>query len=254
MRDSNYSLDHLRSILIEINAEALHETAEHPHRKPLAPFVTISRQTGAGAADLAEKLAERLNASDKTARAWMSWDRELVERVAADHHLSKDLVQNLGEPGQGWLTDFLAGLSSSSDTSLEESGVYHLVTKLIATIAAAGKAIIVGRGGVFVTRGLPGGIHVRLVAPMEKRIEEIARRTKGTQSQAARYVHAADAARRAFYHRYWPKGSIEPETFTVTFNSAELTVEQMVDCLAEWINKLTARAEASTVAEKAIAS
>ena len=40
----------------------------------------------------------------------------------------------------------------------------------VRALAEVGRVIIVGRGGVFITRDLPGGIHVRLVAPREWRV------------------------------------------------------------------------------------
>jgi cytidylate kinase len=74
-------------------------------------------------------------------------------------------------------------------------------------------------------------LHVRLVAPLEMRIDAMQRRLKVSHEHAARYVHAADAARRAFYHRYWPHEALDPESFTITLNAGALTVEKMVEAL-----------------------
>ena len=52
------------------------------------PFVTISRQAGAGGWTLAQELAAALNIPERNeARRWTSWDRELVEKVADDHQI-----------------------------------------------------------------------------------------------------------------------------------------------------------------------
>jgi len=41
-------------------------------------------------------------------------------------------------------------------------------------LLSAGHTIIVGRGGNLVSRRLPGGIHIRLTAPLEVRVKRMA--------------------------------------------------------------------------------
>lgn len=238
------SLDQLREILIEIQAEALHEGRRAGPAEGPPPFITISRQTGVNASELAAQLAHRLTELDPEKRAWATWDKELVERVAADHQLSKELVDALGQPGHSWLSEFMSTLLPFGEP-IEEAGIYHRVVKTIAMLATAGRAIIVGRGGAFITRRLPGGLHVRLVAPLEARIEAMEHRLQVSHEHAARYVHAADAARRAFYHRYWPKESLDPDSFTITLNAAELSIEKMVDALVPLVGATKAPAAVS---------
>lgn len=84
-----------------------------------------------------------------------------------------------------------------------------------------------GRGGVFITGDLPGGVHVRLVAPHQQRVEATARRLGVPPDEAARWVHEADRNRAIFYRRYWPYKHLVPETFTVTLNTAGLSEDQM---------------------------
>ncbi|HTL31029.1 MAG TPA: cytidylate kinase-like family protein [Tepidisphaeraceae bacterium] len=229
-----FPIEVLRGLLADVHSEALHETSPHAAAAPPAAFITISRQTGAGASTLAEQLVPRLNALDHEHRPWSSWDRELVEKIAIDHQLSRDLVENLGQPGQSWVTDFLAGLKLSGP-AMEEAGVYHRVIKTVRALATAGRVILVGRGAVFVTKGMPGGIHVRLVAPIDQRIDEIATRLAVSREDAARYVRAADAARRSFYMHYWPNQSLEAESFSVTFNTAVLSLEQISNAIISLI-------------------
>jgi hypothetical protein len=60
---------------------------EEAARLPPQPFVTISRQAGAGGRTLAKALAERLTEIDPSDRPWAAWDGELVEKVAAEQRI-----------------------------------------------------------------------------------------------------------------------------------------------------------------------
>jgi cytidylate kinase len=203
-----------------------HEAAAVPPR----PFITISRQTGANGRAIAERLVERLNTrrADE-APVWTCWDRELVEKVAADHHLSTRLIEEIEETKLSWLSELLAGISS--DSNEDPFRVYHRVAATILALAEAGHVIIVGRGAAFVTRRKPGGIHVRLVAPFAHRAAEIAKRMNLRPEKAAAHVRLADEARAAFYRAHWPGDSLLPESFTITLNTAEIAVEQTVECI-----------------------
>src|SRR5690348_3164800 len=136
-RFSEQSLEHLRHVLIEIQAEALHEGRHARGPEGPAPFITISRQTGVGASELAEQLTRRLTELDPEKRPWTTWDKELVERVAADHQLSKELVDALGQPGHSWLSEFMSSLLPFGEGGMEEAGVYHRVAETIAMLATA---------------------------------------------------------------------------------------------------------------------
>jgi len=109
--------------------------------------------------------------------------------------------------------------------------VYRQVAATIKAIARVGRAVIVGRGAVFVTRGMPGGVHIRLVAPLESRVRHMARIKSLGESEAMAAVHETDEARDDFYKRFFPNESLGPETFTLTINTAQVSEDQMVKCI-----------------------
>jgi cytidylate kinase len=204
--------------------------SNEPHAIP--PFVTISRQAGAGAKPLATHLAERLNSLAGESCPWTSWDRELVEKVAADHHLSRELIESLTEHSRSWLDRVMADVSSSAASQMpDDFRVYHRVAETIRAVAQAGRAIIVGRGGMCVTRDMPGGLHVRLIAPFEHRVKEFARRNSIARAEAENAVRRIDRGRERFYRQFFPTGRLSPEHFSVTFNTSRLSEAQIVEAL-----------------------
>jgi hypothetical protein len=180
-------------------------------------------------------LADRLNAADPSDRLWTVWDGELVEKVSREQKIPVSVVESLdvGVRRRTAFQDFLASLSAagSGDGDLDEFQVFRRVARTARELARAGRAIIVGRGGVYATSDLPGGVHVRLVAPLEERIARMARLLKCGEAAAAREVATLDRYRESFHRRYWGDKALLPEIFTITLNGAQMTDEQMVECV-----------------------
>ncbi len=204
------------------------------HAAPL--FLTVSKQPGVDAGSFSHRLAQRL--TEVTGANWFAWDRELIEKVSVEHGIAKDVLERIEERPLSWIDRLLQDFSFSDDTP-EAIGLradkYVMVT--IRALAMAGHAIIVGRGGVFVTEGMPGGIHLALVAPLEDRIKYIAGRDKLSGQKAAEYITEIEHNRAMLYRQYWPKKRIAPETFALTLNCARLSADEMEECVLAIIRK-----------------
>jgi hypothetical protein len=208
--------------------QTLHGAARGGGPRPPAPFVTISRQAGAGGRSFAKELARRLNERDPGDLPWTVWDNELVERVAAEHHLPLDRVMAMEDERPSWLETALGSLAATRATA-DEPTVFRRVAATIRALAELGRVVIVGRGSAFVTADMPGGVHVRLVAPQDRRIDRAARSMAVSPAIAADWVRDTDAAREAFYRRHFPGRPLTPENFTATFNTAAESNDRLVD-------------------------
>jgi hypothetical protein len=210
---------------------------QHPQEaptgaRPRGSFITISRQDGAGGRSLAIELVGRLNEIDPGELPWTVWDNELVERVAAEYRLPPARVAALEDERPSWLEETLGNLSiGSAQAYPDELTVYHRVAMTIRALAEMGRVVIVGRGAVFVTRDLPRGVHVRLVAPVEFRVAATARTLGISPEAAGDWVKEKDRSREAFYRRHWPKRPLLPESFTMTLNTGVLSIPQQRDAV-----------------------
>jgi hypothetical protein len=193
------------------------------------PFVTISREGGAGGRTIGNLLVQRLNELDPGDPPWSLWDKALVEKVANDHHISQELIESLESSHKPWMQEFLSTLSMQGD--LAEVRVYRGVAATIRTLALHGRVVVVGRGGAFITRQMPGGVHLRLIAPMDFRVATMARQLNITRDAAAEHVRQLDREREAFYKRYWPKEVCSPQAFTLTINTAHADENRVVECV-----------------------
>jgi cytidylate kinase len=219
-------MDRLRTIAAMIQSGS-HDELQNEGDGP-RPFITIARQAGAGGHSLMERLLERLRDKDGRDPQWSGYDRELIDRVAEEHGIHQALVERLENEPRNWLDELFVGLSADALTYSELS-LARKVAQTIRGLAERGRCIIVGRGGVFVTRGMPGGVHVYLVAPREDRIRRMKRQLGVTEHEAARHVDELDQNRQAFYERYFPLQPLRPETFTLTINTSLLDDDRIVD-------------------------
>jgi cytidylate kinase len=221
--------DHARPIMGAIRTVSMKPGALKPTSVPVLPFVTIARQPGIDAEMIAAKLVEALNISDHGEVPWTCWDRELVEKIATTHHLDKALIDKLDESSHSWLLDMLSSLSfTDTSGSADEERVYSRVKTTIRALAQAGRVVIVGRAGVLITRDLPWGVHINLVAPMRDRVEAYAKRMEIIPERAVAHIREREQNRQAFYKRHWPKDLVQAETFTLTINTHGISSDAVV--------------------------
>lgn len=204
----------------------------------VVPFITISRMAGAGGRSLARALEARLNSMPASQRRiprdWQSFDRDLIERIAADHEISAYLLDSIEDRGRNWVLDLFREMSGHN-SSVVEAAAYRKVAESIAALAGAGHTIMVGRGSAFITAHMPGGIHVLIIAPHAHRVTHMAHERNISESEADRLVRQIDQNRADFYRDHWPGKTYGPESFTLTLNSARLSDEQMADAVAALI-------------------
>ena len=213
--------------------------ASQPNAGEAAPFVTISRESGAGGWSLGRMLADHLNQITPTGPAWRAFDRELVEKVAADSNISEELIASLGEKHHSWIEDLFAGLSDVNKSEpATEYVIFRRIAQTIRALSKTGRVIIVGRGGAYITRGMPGGIHLRIVAPIDFRVAEMSRKFKLAHSAAAARVRELDHNREQFVRRYFPSQPRPEDIYSMLLNSAKLGEQAMVECVAAAVREI----------------
>jgi hypothetical protein len=77
----------------------------------------------------------------------------LIEKVAADHHVSQSLIDAAMEGRvRCWFQELLDGppWARAEGANLDEYQIYCRVALTVRTLASAGRVVLVGRGGVYV--------------------------------------------------------------------------------------------------------
>lgn len=208
-----------------------------PARKPATPkmAVTISRQAGCGAQVVAEKLAALLLASaPKDECPWTVFDRNLMEKVLEDHHLPARLARFIPEDRLSHLHDILHNLFEfrpPSDTLVQQT------SETILHLAELGHVILIGRAANIVTAKLPNVFHVRLVAPLEKRIEHAHRFYNLSRDAAREFIEREDQGRERYVKTYFNARIDDPLLYHMVLNTGLLSFDEAAHIIAEAVKR-----------------
>ncbi len=185
--------------------------------------VTISRQAGCGAVMIAEKLAHYLQQhAPPGAARWTVFDRELMDKVLADHNLPRYLAKFLPEDRASQIEDTLAdifGVHPPTQTVVKQTAETML------QLAELGSAILIGRAGNIVTAKLPYVLHVRLIAPLDDRIERICRDDHKTPGEARRFCLEEEQARARYVKTYFRADINDALLYHLVINTSRVGCE-----------------------------
>lgn len=108
-----------------------------------------------------------------------------------------------------------------------DSYLYNL-RRVVLTLGHQGDVIIIGRAAGHI---LPGqfGLYVRLVAPLEERIQRVAEREGLTQHAARERIREADRERAKFIRRYFARDEKDPLNYDLIINTGGKAMEAVAE-------------------------
>jgi cytidylate kinase len=194
------------------------------------PVITISRQYGSRGREIAHLLCDRLGYRyfDKDLMAQLGAEMglppdQLVDRPE-DKHQAQSLVDRLfsrminpfGDPAQ---MAFPAVLEARQQISVET------FQRLIRAAYERGQVVVMGRGGQAVLQDAPDVLHVRVVAPIEMRIQRVQEVAGVTAGEARRRLDERDAASADYVQRFYGVDPTDPTLYDLTINMRKATPE-----------------------------
>ena len=184
------------------------------------PVITVSMEPGSGGSIIAQRVAERFG---------FDWfHRDIVEKIAKTAKTRSAVVNSLEKERLSGVKDFISSLVEKHyihpDTYLK-----HLLP-VISTIAKHGRAVIVGRGANFI---LPAEdiFAVRVIAPLEKRIHDVALHHNVTTEEARRRVIQRQSRRKAFIRRTFNADISNPIHYDLTINTGKMSIDSAVEAV-----------------------
>ena len=218
-----------------INSQTV-PTAKTRGEVAVRPAVTISRMAGCGAVYVAEKLANHL---DKVMPAvgvkWTVFDRQLMQKVLEDHKLPTSLAKIMSEDRTSFIEDTIADIFEVHPTA---DKMAKLISETILQLVSVGNVIIVGRGASIVTAKMPHVLHVRLVAPLEDRIERVCHEYNKTPEEARRYCLEEDPARTRYIKTYFKTDINDPVHYHLVINTSRISYDDAVKLITEALKQV----------------
>ncbi len=207
-------------------------------REKRRPLVTVSRETGAGGNTFGEALCGWLEENQPKGRGpWVLVDRELVDKILEDDALPDRLASWSPEDhlaGVSFVIEELLGLHRATWKPMQET------TETILRLGEMGNVVLVGRGANVILGHLPQAFHVRLVASLESRVENVAAARELSKKAARAWVEAEDKARRRFIRRYFQVDVADPLLYNLVVNVDRVPLEEAARVVGEAV---LARAE-----------
>jgi len=200
--------------------------------KDSGPVITISREYGCPAKLIAKRLSEELSrktfVKGKEVR-WKYMTKEIMAEAARELDIDPDRIKYVFDyEHKGLLDDVISAQFSKYYKS--DKKIRKTISKVIRNMAEEGNVIIVGRGGVAITRDIPRSIHIMLEAPLEWRVARIAENYNISIQEAKKSALDIDNKRREF-REYFKGKETDYTWFDLNLNCMTLSIEEIVSVL-----------------------
>jgi len=200
---------------------------KEPKPEIQVPVITVSMEPGSGGSLVAQKVADRLG--------FDYFHRGIIQGIAKSAKIRDSVIDTLEKERLSGIEDFISSLYKNQYLY---PGIYmqHLL-KVVHTIADHGRAVIVGRGANFI---LPPQerFSVRIVAPLEIRIQNVAHAYKVSAEKARKRVIGRESRRSAFVRKSYNADIADPQNYDLTINTGRIRIETAVEAVIAAVKNL----------------
>lgn len=209
-------------------------------------IITISRQIGSMGDELAERLSQELGYRyfDKLLMTEIAVASELSEAEVIDYNEDNYKIKNFFEQ----LFNRKTPLGKITVKEKDEMGRTVITTKtfdeenslaftqaVIKKLVGWDNVVIVGRGGQILLRNVPHTLHLRVIAPLEFRIENIMKKKGFSREDALKYISEKDRAAQEYLYRFYNVDWNDPELYHMVINMGMWNLDKIVKVIKETI-------------------
>ncbi len=189
------------------------------------PIVTVFGLRGSGATDIAPMVAKELGV-EYIGQAFSSSELAQVEK--------KDLISD--NTFDRWMRAVSAGGINDGDldSATAQSANRNLASQNTEFVlnAVDNGGVILGRNGAHVLGDVYGAIHVRLVAPIEKRTERVMAQTGLSYKEAREQCITEDRIRAEMSDRLYSWDPNHDSDYDIVLNTGSVTYKQIAEFIA----------------------
>lgn len=198
------------------------------------PFITISRESGAGGHLLAHVLTADFQKYSEFDffKGWHVFDREICQVVAEDPELETSFNDLISESYRSEFRELMNNLFMGRS---EQYIKFKKVFKVVRILATLGKVILVGQAAACVTADMPSGIHLRLVAPEATRTRWMMKKFNMSKEEAMAMMAQQDENRRKVAKNFFSRNIDDPLLYHAIFNGDKMTPHEMSYAVIEML-------------------
>ena len=192
--------------------------------------ITVGRQYGSGGREIGTKLAERFGIT--------YYDDLLLKKAAEESGLCEELFRSFDERPKSFLYSIALDPYSFSMSHINSKGsieqqVYLATYDTIKKLAEESSCVLIGRCADYALKDRTDVVNLFITAPLENRIERVAKRNAISPDEAKERIRKTDKSRAAYYNFYSAKEWGDAKSYDLCIDSSLLGIDGTVDLLAE---------------------
>jgi cytidylate kinase len=193
------------------------------------PVITLSRQTGCDARQIAEVLAAKLNLKYKTTK-WRWIDKDIIYKIAKELNTEEARVEGFYKGIEN--SNLSEMVMAFSGGFVSDQRIKKAIEDVVLSICKEGYVVLVGRGGVSIANSLVDSLHIRLMAPFYWRVENVMRKKNMNIEKAEEHVLDTDEKRFRLIQMFLRQKSVNIDyLFDATINRRSFSIEQTADII-----------------------
>lgn len=203
------------------------------------PVITIARQTGCDARQVAENIVDNLNRKTGTNK-WKWVDKDIIYDIAKELNTDAERVENFYKGIE--LSNMSEMIMAFSGGFVSDLRVKKAIKDVVLSICKEGYVVLVGRGGVSIAREIVDSLHVRLIAPFYWRVENVMKKKEMNMEGAETFVVDTDEKRFNLIHTFLDKKPLNIDyLFDATINRSSFTIQEISDLILSMYEKKVCR-------------
>jgi cytidylate kinase len=192
------------------------------------PVITISREVGCNGVKLANLIVAKLNATNPD-NNWKVISKEVFHQSAIELKMHPDEVRKILHQTESFtFNDILKAFGDKNYKT--DKTIRKTMKRVIRQIANEGHCIIVGRAGHIISQDIKNALHIRLIAPLDYRIETIMHNNHLDRQEAIDFIDKVEKERITFRNAIL-QGDTSHEMFDITFNRAAFSDEEIIELI-----------------------
>lgn len=203
------------------------------------PVITISRQTGCDARQVAENVVDNLNRKSGTNK-WKWIDKDVIYKIAEELNTDAQRVENFYKGIE--LSNVSEMIMAFSGSFISDMRVKKAIKDVVLAMCKEGYIVLVGRGGVSIAHDIIDSLHIRLVAPFYWRVENVMKKKNMNIEEAEEFVVDTDEKRFNLIQTFLDKKPLSIDyLFSATINRSSFTIQETADFVTLMYEKKISR-------------
>jgi cytidylate kinase len=197
--------------------------------------ITISREYGSGGGEIARRVAEKLG--------WRLTDHEVVVHVARSLGVSESEVAIHDEYSQSLVSRILSSMRAVDPAMMvspaeeytppHEEEYSSAFADVVKAAAQTGNAVIVGRASQVLLADMLDVLHVRIVAPIDKRVVYVMQREGLSKEDAQTRIQDKDRQRARNIQTVYHESNEDAHLYDLIINTGVMSLDDCVDIICQ---------------------